>query len=468
MRTDLALAGQLAAASVRARTGSGTLGVIAVAAFTVVGWLTMTVAGGTWMFVHRWTDKPSYLSPIMLDPQFSDMQLGMYVWLALWGCALLIPAIFSLTSATAVLGASGREERLAVLRLVGASRARVIGIALAETLAQAGVGVALGTALSVITAPAWAGLSFQDTPVRPHEFLLPWWGYLAVPLVLLLIVAAATVRGLARVSITPLGVARRTPPKAMRAWRVVVLVLMLVAAVVLVPMTGQMSNYKGVGVAALILLLVVQAINLAVPYLLQFCARLAAHLPGTAWATAMRRVSTDPRPAWRRVSVLSVVGIVVGFLGSVPFEQLRHDSRAEDIPLLNDLVTGGLLVVIGTFLVAGVATFLTQASGVFESQRLNESLHRIGAPRAFMDWVSLWETLGPLLLSVLAGTGVGLLFGRAIYAEYSASGGVSTSGVPMMCAQIGLGCAIVLAGVGGAALLRRSTVAHRRGRVMRP
>ena len=63
-------------------------------------------------------------------------------------CAFIVPALFNLTAQAAVLGASGREQRLSTLRLLGLSSHQVERMAAVETGIQALIGIVLGWLVS--------------------------------------------------------------------------------------------------------------------------------------------------------------------------------------------------------------------------------------------------------------------------------------------------------------------------------
>lgn len=191
---------QLQKASHTAGTGNKWLSALAVSAFTVSTWMAMTVAGGTWMFYERYR-HPSAASLRAM----SDGLRQTYVGLAALACVFVVPAMMSLVAQSAVLGASGRERRLAMLRLLGLSNRDITRLTLVETSALAFLGLVLGTVLYVVTAPAWSLVSFQNTHIGLWEILLPWWGYPALWTIILVLAAVAAVVGLKRVMVSPLG-----------------------------------------------------------------------------------------------------------------------------------------------------------------------------------------------------------------------------------------------------------------------
>src|SRR5699024_10824946 len=170
----------------------------------------LLVAGGTWMFYQR-AQRPEDFP--QLQESLGDMQIdgimNDWVLLALFACAFLVPTIFSLTAQAAVLGASGREKRLATLRLIGLSSGDITRMTMLETAAQAAIGIVLGGFFSVLLAPIFSNMKFQDVYIQTSELILPWWGYLTVAVVVLVLAITASVVGMQRVRVEPLGVSRK-------------------------------------------------------------------------------------------------------------------------------------------------------------------------------------------------------------------------------------------------------------------
>ena len=89
------------------------------------------------------------------------------------------------------------------------------------------LGIVLGWLISVLIAPVFTHVKFQDRPVAFEEIILPWWGYLAVAAVLFLLALAAALAGMWRVRVSPLGVAKRQMPAAFRWWRLIAFLLII-------------------------------------------------------------------------------------------------------------------------------------------------------------------------------------------------------------------------------------------------
>ena len=195
---------------------------LSLVAVTVATWMLCTLMGGTWMFVARNMHPHEALveaGPISLD----------YVFLALFASVLLVPSLLGLLTQAARANLGGREEHLAVLRLIGATAGEVRGMMILESLRQALVGLVLGSVLYVVTCPAWSLLTFQEKRVGAWE-MFTWWVIPAAWIVVLVLAACSVWLALRRVAVTPLGVTKKIPPKG-QSW--ITLVLSVVGAVVL-------------------------------------------------------------------------------------------------------------------------------------------------------------------------------------------------------------------------------------------
>ena len=142
--------------SIRARSGTGIVSLLAIVSLTIGSAIAFLVAGGTWMFWQR-AQHVEEAAPALKEAFGNETEAFLYPWfaLALLACAFILPALFNLTAQAAVLGASGREQRLATLRLLGLSSHQVERMAIVETGLQAVIGIVLGGLISLLIAPVF-------------------------------------------------------------------------------------------------------------------------------------------------------------------------------------------------------------------------------------------------------------------------------------------------------------------------
>ncbi|WP_433242471.1 FtsX-like permease family protein [Streptosporangium sp. CA-135522] len=232
-----------------------------------------------------------------------------YKALGLIASVLMVVPLLVFGGAAARLTVARRDQRLAALRLVGATPGQVVAMTVAEAVITAFGGAVLGGVLYGLAVPLLTGIEIGGG----SWFLSDMWpGALAVLAVLVavpLLVGLSAVIGLRRVVVSPLGVAKRETPPAMRFVRVVALLVILAV----VPTLGM---NVGVGVIAVVLGLAFLAINLAGPWVIGMLGRIIARTARRpARLLAGRRLVDDPRAAWRTVSGVAMTGFVAGFIG---------------------------------------------------------------------------------------------------------------------------------------------------------
>ncbi|SDK93041.1 FtsX-like permease family protein [Nonomuraea jiangxiensis] len=232
-----------------------------------------------------------------------------YRALTLVASVLMVVPLLVFGGAAARLTVARRDWRLAALRLVGATPGQVVRMTVAEAVIVALAGALLGAAAYAAAAPLLAGIpiaggSWFVSDVLPGP--LPLAAVLAgVPL----LVGLSAVVGLRRVVVSPLGVAKRETPPAMRFVRVLALFAVLAAFPLL-------TRGTSIGIVAVALGLAFLCVNLAGPWVVSLIGRITAgSARRPAGLLAGRRLVDDPRSAWRTVSGVALTGFVAGFIG---------------------------------------------------------------------------------------------------------------------------------------------------------
>ncbi|HEX2577271.1 MAG TPA: FtsX-like permease family protein [Aquihabitans sp.] len=270
------------------------------------------ITAGTWPIL------PGEAAPIATFSTIGgDADLDRYRTLARTAAVLLAVPALLLVGAAARLTAAQREQRLAVLRLVGATPGAAVGLTALETAVAALVGtvVAIGGYLAVLPHAARIPLAGGAFPV--DDLRLGPDPLVAAGVLVPLLATAAAVLALRQVVIGPLGVARRTRrgrPAALRlavvppTWAVFVLAARDMRG-------GGSSTGVLVGLAAVIATLAV--VGPWVTWVLG--SGLAAVARRPAPLLAGRRIADDPKGAYRTVSGMVLSGLIAGFLfGVVP------------------------------------------------------------------------------------------------------------------------------------------------------
>ncbi|GAA2826087.1 hypothetical protein FB468_1546 [Leucobacter komagatae] len=323
--------------------------------------------------------------------------------------ALLVPLV-TLGSSTARLAARSRDDRLATLRLLGTSAARVRRIAVTEVTLMAAAGVGLGTALAAALPFAFEALPVYGDPLGAGQLWLPWWAWAALPPALVTVAAVSALAGLRAVALTPLGVRTRQNAPRLSWLRAVVALVVLVAAVLLVQLASP-----GWGVVAIVAALAVTILSLMAvlglvgPLAVGVAARVtAARTADPAALVAALGIDDDPRAAWRAVSglalasfVLVPAGSLLGYLDTISRSESRQIMTRDQLLLFADTRTMLLALTAVSFVVVACQVALTQTAAVLERRELYVALDRIGMPRAVIDRSRRRRVMHPAAIAVV-------------------------------------------------------------------
>ncbi|HEX2145528.1 MAG TPA: FtsX-like permease family protein, partial [Glycomyces sp.] len=270
------------------------------------------------------------LSPRGIDTFAGGSPTSIY---AFYIILMVLAAIFMAVPA-AVFGAaaarltvSRRDERLATLRLVGATPGQVMRLTLIETTLAAVAGAIAGTLAWMAATPLFALIPIDGGRWYVADLWAgaPW--MLAVAIAVPVLVAGSALIGLRGVVISPLGVARRVRPKGLKAIRVVVFAVLALAFVV----ASNMVDGSMTAVAILICLFAgtLAAVNLVGPWTVQRLGRILARTAkGPARMLAARRLAEDPKAAWRTVAGVAIAGFVAGSVAMFPM--IQADASAQE------------------------------------------------------------------------------------------------------------------------------------------
>ncbi|MHA2787611.1 FtsX-like permease family protein [Corynebacterium sp. S7] len=442
------LVSTLSRGSRQARTGSAVVSIVAVIAMTVTSFAAFLLAGGTWMFYQR-SQEPFGLLVELSSVSDSFNFLDNWLILAVLAGALLIPGVISLASQAAVLGVSGRENRLAALRLLGLSARQITRMTVYESGIQAMIGIVFGFVLSLACLPFAPAFTFQGEYIRPREMLLPWWAYLLVALILIILVVVSSAWSMQRVRVSPLGVAKKDVPATLKAGRFVAGLLIMAGAMLVMVQINLFSSTQAALAVLVPLLLAIAMLNLIMPFLLQTLSRIASLLPGSSHYVATQRVVANGRLAWRRSGVMAFFGIIAGFLVTSPLLndgfslELSTDRQASI--LWQDISTGSIIALVFGFTLTAMSVFLGQTSSVYEDAELTRALHHVGVNKHFHVRVAVLEVLAPMIIISLAGFALGGLLGLAILgmvAEVNLAGRIIAAFGMLACGWIAAAAAV--------------------------
>ncbi|CAM5556088.1 FtsX-like permease family protein [Streptomyces aurantiogriseus] len=230
--------------------------------------------------------------------------------MTLIGVVLLAMPVVVLSAAAGRLGAARREQRLAALRLAGATPRQILAMTAVEAAAVGAAGALTGALAYVALLPALAAIPYGIGSWYTGQLWVgPAWLSAVVAAVTALITVSA-VSMLRQVAASPLGVAQQANPRRTRWIRVVVFVVAVGCIFRSTGGGGQLTARQLIG----LLVLFYGAFWLFGPWVVDRLGRIVgrfARRPATLLAA--RRLSDDPRGAWRTVSGLVLAGFAAGF-----------------------------------------------------------------------------------------------------------------------------------------------------------
>ena len=340
----------------------------------------------------------------------------LYLMLAWISGFLLLTPLFTLGASAARLSARRRDDRLATLRLLGASTRRLTLYTMLDSVIYAAVGFVLGFIVYLILVLPFGMLRFQNIPLGPENMLLPLPIVLVCGFVSLIIAATSSLFGLSKVAISPLGVRTRSdkPSLGKRALILgcVLLVMGFVGAIasqVIMNLAADSMDSNGFVLVLVItimfglpILLTMLAVDLIGGFVVGLYARIRVRTARTpATLLAYRSIMESPRAAWRQVSgvamttfIAAFVGPILGMVNSAPGVE---EGSAESY-LIGDILQGLVLVLFLSYLLVALSALLNQSAAIYERGSLYSSLRMMGTEAAVLKRSRRIVVFGPLLL----------------------------------------------------------------------
>jgi hypothetical protein len=315
----------------------------------------------------------------------------------------VVPLIVFIATASRV-AAGRRDQRLAALRLAGATQNQVRLLAAADAAFGAGLGALLGTALFLTGRAVLLGIAHGELRAITVAVLPPF--AFAAGALLLLVAGTAAGAALAMRSllITPLGVVRRAPRRRPRPWGVLLLGVGL-GGFASAALRGMPNNLGGDAVLGISLAMAMFGLVSCGTWLTSLTGRCAARVArGPALLLAGRRLEDEPRAQARAMSsvVLTVAAATVALVVLRDFQQTDGASR-------DFYVRGFGLAAVGmvfSLVIAAGGLLLTTLEGMLERRRTLASLRAAGVPLTTLNRAVLLQVGLPVLpaaaLAVLA------------------------------------------------------------------
>lgn len=326
---------------------------------------------------------------------------------------LTLPAWLLLYQAVR-LGTAARERRLAALRLAGATPAEVRRLGAFEVGIPAFAGSVLGIGVYALLRGLLGGdrsegpldhymtgsLSLVPTTVAPA-----WWQ-------VLLVVAGVTVLGVVVglrasrwVVVSPLGISRRQAPPPPRPWGL----LLLLAAIVMVPVSLVVGSGSEVAGIVLVALAVIGVVSMA-PWVAYRVGRFAEpRATSPAMLLAARRLVCEPRPVGRAAAAVGGIALVSGGAAGLAADLVGMDTVDSFYVVSLALVAGSLLAAL---LVATGTLAVHSVESLLDRKRSIAALTALGTPVEELQRSQRWEaTLVAMPMAV-----VGVLLGSSAVA----------------------------------------------------
>ena len=361
------------------RGGSGHTSALAIVAFAAATAIFLTVLGGVHGFI--WRASADHTLKCLIDRstcapgtwavwagRLKDQHdwaqyASTYVMLAAFACILLIVPFVALAGSAARLAASRRDARLAALRLAGATTSQVTRLTALDAAGQALIGALIGIVGYFAIMPLIMLLNFQD---QRFTFEQLWVGSLSLIVVLVVVTVLALISALLtlrRVAITPLGVTARTAQPLPTKWRVIVFLVVLVAAIVLFKNPQGLLHYGEVTMYAVI------------------------------------------------IGFIAGITSICGFIGAsstAPVEGVPEPGLA----FIRDIGTGGLLTLGFAAVLAAVSSGVMQAGSVYDQVSEYRMLVLEGTDVKTLNRARFIEVLTPLntVVAVAGGCSMLLMF----------------------------------------------------------
>ncbi|MCR2817731.1 permease [Microbacterium sp. zg.Y1090] len=362
-----------------------------VVAFAVTTALLLVVVGGTVMF-HT-------------DPRVAGDPV--YPMLSMLALVLLAVPVFTLGAAAARLSSRRRNDRLATLRLLGATSGEVSAMTVAEAALTALAGAVGGVVLYLVLLPLVGLLPFFGGPVGMGAV---WAGLPAVFWAVIGVTALATISAalsLRAVRLGPLGVRRRTDAAPRRTVLLVVGLVLLIALIVVAGSFGSLADTLGVMILIGMFAGAMGLVNLIGAPLVALSGRIMARrATSAANLIAGRELAAHAPQAWRRVAGIAMIAFIAVVAGG-GIGLLEAVGENEQGTLLSDIRVGVLVTLGAAFVLLACSVGVTQAASVLEDRELIVGLDRLGMPEEQLRRSRSLVVMVPLRWAALGGAAAG-------------------------------------------------------------
>lgn len=425
------------------RGASGHTAALAVIAFAAATAIFLTVLGGVHGFVTRASADHTvacFLNDAncapgtydvwmkrLTDPDDMAVYASSYVLLAVFACLLLLVPFVALAGSAARLAASRRDQRLAALRLAGATQGQVVGLTALDAAGQALAGAGIGVLGYLGVMPVIMLLNFQNRHFSFDELWVGVPALLAVTAGVTLLALVSSLVTLRRVAITPLGVMARQSQPLPGRWRLLIFVGLMAVALVALSNLTMFQGLSAVAIYAVVFgftALPFVAVNLIGSWLVAARARAKARRPkDAAEMIAVRRILDNPKRAWRNVSGIALAVFIAGLTSVASYlssgggfdDTGSADSAAT--AFVRDIGTGGTLTLVFAAVLAAVSCGIMQAGSVYDQANEYRMLMLEGTDARTLNRARFIEVFTPLKTVVTVGAVCSFVLMMPLFAQ---------------------------------------------------
>ena len=263
--------------------------------------------------------------------QMREFGLIIDVIVAVTVVGILTPVAIFVATATR-LAATRRERRLVAFRLSGATPRQVAVLAAIDALLIAAPGALLGLVIFAVSRPVVAMIPLNRLTWFPEAITPPIAPAVALVMAVPVVGIIASLIALRPMSISPLGVARRVRRGPLSPFRIVPLVVALVAFAGSLTAGAVFFPQFAVIAVALSFFGIIVGIAIIGPWLTVLVGRLLASRGGVVSLLAGRRLLDDPRGSFGAVAgVILAVFVASVFFGFVAFA--FHAAAGVTVPI---------------------------------------------------------------------------------------------------------------------------------------
>lgn len=340
----------------------------------------------------------------------SGLRPGVLVGLA----ALAVPVVVFVGLCTRV-GAPGRDRRLSMLRMAGATPSQATRIAGFETGLAAGMGALVGTALHSL-----ARLLLHEGDVEqrtfPTDVDLPTLVIAGVVVAVTVGAVVSSAFAMRRVRISPFGVHRieqRQPPGRWAAMIFAIGFVGLLGTNALLRVLPDLVAVVALFALVCFILCFVGLLVGGASFAVTVGRFLAARTSRPSVLIAARRMTDAPYTSSRATASVLLAVLIGSAIQATRSNFLTSQDPADTFYRDSfDLINVVLLIAI---VIAAASLVVTSSEAIVERRRTLAALAASGTPRSVMARAAILEPLVPLVPTVFAATAAGTLFARSLF-----------------------------------------------------